>query len=84
MKRPNTTTVLLAVVAVLLGLNLLARPQAAAQPQLRVPEVTGLATDDGIVLRVWSNGVVQWRAVGSWFPTTWHIDTADWAEVAEP
>ena len=60
MKRPNTTTVLLAVVAVLLGLNLW-HGQARAQPQphLQVPErVTGLATNvhGGYVLRVWSDG----------------------------
>ena len=63
MKRPNTTTVLLAVVAVLLGLNL-CHGQARAQPnpQVEVPEhVVGMMTVEGNAWRIWTDGVIEVR-----------------------
>ena len=88
MKRPNTTTVLLATIAVLLGLNLLARPRAEAQPQpyLQVPpRVTGLTVVGQTAVRVWSDGVAEWRGIHAGFPKggddPFWIAGSEWTEL---
>ena len=62
MKRPNTTTVLLAVVAVLLGLNLwhsTAKAQPQVPPRVIQIEASGGSVTQHYVYRLWSDGLVE-------------------------
>ena len=86
MKRPNTTTVLLAVVAVLLGLNLW-HGQATAQPnpQLSVPpRVVGIDVPitGNQMYRVWSDGLVEWRLFYWGVPPNF-FDESPWTVVPD-
>ncbi len=88
MARPRTTHALLVVVAVLLGLNLAAalpwptaqaqlQPEMAMQPPPRLVGMATAGTGSNTVLRLWSDGVVEWRKLASggfkWSGVEWVV-----------
>ena len=86
----RTITALLAVVAVLLTLNLavsLSR-RAEAQPQVQtLPRVTGVSmtrlespTGNYVAVRIWSDGLLEWRIVTLNFS---FLPGSEWAAVQE-
>ncbi len=79
MTKERTTHALLVVVAVLLALNLAAQlpwPTAQAQqPEMAMqppPRLLGMATKGDMVLRLWSDGIVERRTIVTSY--RWWVD----------
>lgn len=86
----KTIVTLLGVIAVLLGLNLVApsSPTADAQPQVVIaPHVAGMGVTGVVgryVWRSWSDGIVEYRRmVDCSGGLHWRYLTPDWQAVAE-
>ena len=84
----RTTPAMLAVVALLLALNLAAQlpwptaqaqlqPEIAMQPPPRLVGIATVGTSSDRVLRLWSDGVVEWRRLNytfvEWSGVEWQV-----------
>ena len=83
----RTTPALLAVVALLLALNLAAAlpwPTALAQlqPEMAMPppRLVGMTRDGHMVLRLWSDGIVERRQINT--SRKWWVEP-EWTEVPD-